>query len=391
MPVEITTAEPAGVLTGSHYLDGDHAVAEGALSAGCRFVAGYPITPSTEVVERISGRFPRIEGGVFIQMEDEIASSIAVIGGAFAGKKSMTVTSGPGFSLMMEHVGLAAILEAPMVLINVQRGGPSTGLPTLTSQGDMMQARFGSHGDYRLISMSPNSPQECYDLTIKCFNLSEKYRCPVFLMMDECVGHMLERVDIPEPGEIEVWNRAYTDKKPGEYWPYEVEEGEIVPDFAKAGDGYRYHITGLTHDHRGYPVMTADCHAEMQKHLIGKIDDNRDDIVDIEEDQLDDADVVLISYGITSRVSVKAILAARAKGIKVGHMRLRIVWPFPDRRLQELAPKIKKFVLPELNMGQVSLEAQRLVGLEKVISVPHAGGTVHDPAVILAAIEEANR
>lgn len=391
MPVEITTAEPAGVLTGSHYLDGDHSISEGAIAAGCRFVAGYPITPSTEAVERISARFPMIEGSIFIQMEDEIASSAAVIGGSYAGKKSMTVTSGPGFSLMMEHVGLAVILEAPMVLINVQRGGPSTGLPTLTSQGDMMQARFGSHGDYRAISLSPQSPQECFDLTIKAFNLSEKYRCPVFVMMDECVGHMLERVDIPDPGEIEIWNRAYTDKKPGEYWPFEVDEGEIVPGFAKAGDGYRYHITGLTHDQRGYPVMTSDCHGEMQRHLISKIDDNRHDIIDIEEDQLDDADVVLISYGITSRVSVKAILDAREKGIKVGHMRLRIVWPFPDRRLQELAPKVKKFVFPELNMGQVSLEAQRLVGLDKVISVPHAGGTVHDPEVILAAIEEANR
>ena len=260
MPVEVTTADPAGVLTGSHYLDGDHAACEGAIAAGCRFVAGYPITPSTEVVERFSGRIARVPDGAFIQMEDEIASSIAILGGAFAGKKSMTVTSGPGFSLMMEHVGLAAILECPCVFVNVQRTGPSTGLPTQTGQADMMQARFGSHGDYRGISISPSSPQECFDFAVKAFNLSEKYRCPVFLMMDECVGHMLERVDIPRANEIEVWNRQYTDSKPGEYWPYEVPEGEIVPPFAKAGDGYRYHVTGLTHDKRGYPVMTYPVH-----------------------------------------------------------------------------------------------------------------------------------
>ena len=391
MPVEVTTADPAGVLSGSHYLDGDHAACEGALAAGCRFVAGYPITPSTEVVERFSGRIARIPDGMFVQMEDEIASSIAILGGAFGGKKVMTVTSGPGFSLMMEHVGLAAILECPCVFINVQRTGPSTGLPTQTGQADMMQARFGSHGDYRAISISPNSPQECFDLAIKAFNLSEKYRCPVFLMMDECVGHMLERVDIPRANEIEVWNRKYTDRKPGEYWPYEVPEGEIVPPFAKAGDGYRYHVTGLTHDKRGYPVMTYPVHDAMQKHLIGKIDDNVEDIIDFDEDQIEGADVVVISYGITSRVSVKAIKQARDNGQKVGHLRLKVVWPFPERRLQEIAPNIKKFVFPELNLGQVTLEAERLVGIDKVIRVSHPGGTVHEPEVILAAIEEAGR
>ena len=391
MPVEVTTADPAGVLKGSHYLDGDHAVCEGALAAGCRFVAGYPITPSTEVVERFSGRIPKVGNGVFIQMEDEIASSIAILGGAFAGKKVMTVTSGPGFSLMMEHVGLAAILEVPCVFINIQRTGPSTGLPTQVGQADMMQARFGSHGDYRCISICPSSPQECFDFTVKAFNLSEKYRCPVFLMADECVGHMLERVDIPAASEIEVWNRAYTDKKPGEYWPYEMKEGDIVPDFAKAGDGYRYHVTGLTHDHRGYPVMTYEVHKPMMEHLLGKIDNHVDDICDWDEDQIEGADVVVLSYGITSRVSVKAIVAAREQGLKVGHMRLKVVWPFPEKRLREIASQVDKFVFPELNMGQVVLEAQRLVGIDKVISVPHAGGTVHEPEVILAAIQEAAR
>ncbi len=391
MPVEITTADPAGVLTGAHYLDGDHACCEGAISAGCRFVAGYPITPSTEVVERFAGRMPRVGGGVFIQMEDEVASSIAISGAAFGGKKVMTVTSGPGLSLMMEHIGLAAILETPCVFVDVQRGGPSTGLPTMVSQGDMMQVRFGSHGDYRIIAISPSSPQEAYEFTIKAFNLAEKYRTPVFVMLDECVGHMHERVDIPKADQIEVWNRVYTDKKPGEYWPYEVEEGEIVPSFAKAGDGYRYHTTGLTHDKRGYPVMTAECQLEMMDHLISKIEDNRHDIYDYDEDEIDGAEVVVISYGITSRVSIKAIQAARANGLKVGHLRLKIVWPFPQERLMEIAPKIKKFVFPELNQGQVVIEAQRWVGHDKVLLVPHQGGTVHEPEVILAAIEEAAR
>ncbi len=391
MPVEITKADPAGVLTGAHYLDGDHACCEGAIAAGCRFVSGYPITPSTEVVERFAGRIARVPDGVFIQMEDEIASSIALTGACFAGKKAMTVTSGPGLSLMMEHIGLAAILEAPLVWVDVQRAGPSTGLPTAVSQGDMMQVRFGSHGDYRIIAISPSSPQEAFEFTVQAFNLAEKYRCPVFVMLDECVGHMHERVDIPEADQIEVWNRQYTDKKPGEYWPYEIEEGEIVPDFAKAGDGYRYHVTGLTHDKRGYPVMTFDCQNELIPRLCAKIDDNADDIVDFDEDQIEGADVVVLSYGITSRVSVRAINAARAKGLKVGHMRLKVVWPFPDKRLKEIAPNIKKFVFPELNMGQVIVEAQRQVGLDKVVPVYHPGGTVHEPENILAAIEEAAR
>src|SRR5512143_3144874 len=232
-------ADPRGVLTGSHYLDGDHACSEGALAAGCRFSAGYPITPSTEVVERLAARFPRV-GGRFQQFEDELAASIAVLGAVWGGAQAVTVTSGPGFSLMMEHIGLAAITECPVVYINAERGGPSTGLPTQPAQGDMMQARFGSHGDYKLIALCPNSPQECFDLTLRAFNLAEEYRVPVLVMLDEVVGHMTEKVVIPPAEQIKVTERRYTKKKPGEGFNlFAPANGSKVPDMVKAGDGYR--------------------------------------------------------------------------------------------------------------------------------------------------------
>lgn len=373
------------VLTGVHFLDGDHACAEGAIAAGCRFVAGYPITPSTEVVERIAQRFPFI-GGMFIQMEDEIASSIAIIGSSWAGIKSMTVTSGPGLSLMMEHIGLAAITETPVVIVDVQRGGPSTGLPTLPAQGDMMQARWGSHGDYEIVALSPNSPQECFDLVIEAFNLSEKYRVPVLFMMDECVGHMTERVVIPDESKIELINRKYTNLLPNEYLPFKAEDN-LVPNFMKLGGGYRLHVTGLTHNEKGYPAVNPEAQAKLVKRLVDKIRLNADKIIKYEEDGIDDADVVVVSYGITSRVCVPAIEEARNKGIKVGHLRLVIVWPFPEKLIDEIAGKVKSFVVPELNMGQIFYEVERCAGGKaKVYSVPHAGGTVHNPDEIFKVI-----
>ncbi len=381
-------ADSKGVLTGSHFLDGDHACCEGALAAGCRFVAGYPITPSTEVVERIAARFPSV-GGIFIQMEDEIASSIAILGAVWSGAKAMTVTSGPGFSLMMEHIGLAAMLETPAVFVDVQRGGPSTGLPTLPGQADMMQARWGSHGDYEIIAISPNSPQECFDLIILAFNLAEQYRVPVMFMMDECVGHMTEKVIIPPAEEIEVTPRRYTEKMPGEYLPY-LANGDMIPEMVKAGSGYRFHVTGLTHDQRGYPAMNADCQENLVRRLVDKIRKNTDKISRIEEEETEAADVVVVSYGITSRVALRAIHMARAQGIKVGHLRLITVWPFPERRVRQLAERIKAFVLPELNYGQMFLELQRVVeGKAKTYLVPHGGGTVHRPEVIYEQIKEA--
>lgn len=381
-------ANPKGVLTGEHYLDGDFACAEGALAAGCNFVAGYPITPSTEVAERISERFPEV-GGTFIQMEDELASMAAVIGATWGGAKTMTVTSGPGFSLMQENIGLAAMMEAPCVVIDVQRGGPSTGLPTLPGQADMMQARWGSHGDYEIIALSPNSPQECFDLTVEAFNLSEKYRVPVLFMTDECVGHMTEKVVIPSADQIEIFPRRYTKLSPKEYLPFKPGK-DLVPDIIKAGDGYRIHVTGLTHDERGYPAMSAEAQEKLVRRLVEKIRLNADDLVHIEETDTDDAEVIVLSYGISSRVAIPAIQKAKKEGIKVGQLRLIIVWPFPEKKVQKLAKKVKAFVVPEMNYGQIVWEVERCcAGGAKSILVPHGGGTVHQPDSIYKAIKEA--
>ncbi len=378
-------ADPGGVLTGVHYLDGDFACGEGAMAAGCRFVAGYPITPSTEVVERIARRFPMI-GGTFIQMEDELASMAAVVGAAWTGTKCMTVTSGPGFSLMMENIGLAAMMETPCVVVNVQRGGPSTGLPTMVGQADMMQARWGSHGDYELIAICPRSPQEAFDFTIDAFNLAETYRVPVLVMMDECVGHMTEKVVIPPADEIDIVPRKLTAKPPGEFLPYET-NGNPVPEFARAGDGYRFHTTGLTHDERGYPVMDAECQEKTVRRLIEKIRGSAEKITRFFEAETEGAQVVVVSYGITARVARMGIDLARKKGVKVGEMRLEVVWPFAEKRIRELSRKVKAFVVPEINYGQIVLEVERCAaGRADAVLVPHGGGGVHDPETICNAI-----
>jgi len=383
-------ADPAGVLTGAHFLDGDQACCEGALAAGCRFAAGYPITPSTEIVERFAARIPKI-GGIFIQMEDELASSIAILGAAWAGKKAFTVTSGPGFSLMMEHIGLAAMTETPCVLVNVQRGGPSTGLPTLPGQADMMQARWGSHGDYGIIALVPNSPQECFDLTIDAFNLAERYRVPVLVMMDECVGHMTEKVVIPPAEKIEVAERRYSAKRPGEYLPYQC-DGNLVPEMVKAGDGYRFHVTGLTHDEHGYPDMSWQAQEKLVRRLVDKIRKNADAIVRYEEKGVESAEVVVVGYGITSRVNLRAVQMAGEEGARVGFLRPIVVWPFPEKRIRELATRVKAFVVVEMNYGQIVQEVERCAaGKAKTILVPHGGGTVHHPEEILRAIREAAR
>jgi len=383
-------ADPRGVNTGAHYLDGDFAIAEGALAAGCRFFAGYPITPSTETAERFSERIPLV-GGVFIQMEDEIASVAALIGAVWSGKKVMTVTSGPGFSLMMENIGLACMMETPLVIADVQRAGPSTGLPTLTGQQDMMQVRWGSHGDYAIIALVPDSPQECFDLTIKAFNLSETYRVPTFIMTDECVGHMHEKVVIPPADQIDLVERKWYEGPKDKYLPYKPDT-DMIPFMARAGQGYRFHTTGLTHDERGYPVINAECQAICVPRLVDKINENADKIIEYQEDQVDGADVVVVSYGITSRVTTRAVLQARREGLKVGTLRLITVWPFPEKRIRELAGKIKAFVVPEINYGQMVREVERAAaGRASVIHIPHCGGWVHDPDDILAAIKGALR
>jgi len=363
-------------------------VALGALYAGCRFFGGYPITPSTETAERFSERIPTV-GGVFIQMEDELASISALIGAAWGGKKVMTVTSGPGFSLMMENIGLACMLETPLVIANVQRGGPSTGLPTLTGQQDMMQVKWGSHGDYKIIALSPDSPQECFDLTIEAFNLSEMYRVPTFVMTDECVGHMHEKVVIPPAEEIELVERKWYTGPKDQYLPFKPDK-DMIPFMVKVGEGYHFHITGLTHDEQGYPVINAECQDVCVRHLNDKITNNADKIIRTEEEEIDNAEVIVISYGITSRVTTRAVRKAREAGIKVGTIRLITVWPFPEKRIRELAKKVKAFIVPEINYGQMVLEVERCAaGQTPAIHVPHCGGWVHDPDDIFKAIKEA--
>jgi 2-oxoglutarate ferredoxin oxidoreductase subunit alpha len=383
-------ADPRGVLTGTHFIDGDHACCEGALAAGARFAAGYPITPSTEVVERFASRVPTV-GGTFIQMEDELAASITLQGAVWGGAKAFTVTSGPGFSLMMEHIGYAAMTETPCVFVDVQRGGPSTGLPTLPAQADMMQARWGSHGDYEIIALCPNSPQECFDLTIKAFNLAEEFRVPVMFMMDEVVGHMTEKVVIPPADAIEVTPRRHTRKAIRDYEPYSS-NGDMVPEIAHAGEGYNFHVTGLTHDERGYPNMTPPVQDKLVRRLKNKVAGAVDRITLFEADSLEDADVVVVSYGITSRVAQRAIELARARGLKVGKFRLITCWPFPEHKIRELASRVKALVVPELNLGQMVREVERAAAGEcRVLHVPHAGGGVHRPEEVLDVIVEASR
>jgi 2-oxoglutarate ferredoxin oxidoreductase subunit alpha len=380
-------ADPSVILTGAHYLDGDHACSEGALAAGCRFFAGYPITPSTEIAERIARRFPRI-GGVFLQMEDEMAAMAAVLGATWGGARAMTCTSGPGFSLMMENLGLGVMMETPCVVVNVQRAGPSTGLPTMVGQADVMQARWGSHGDYEIIALTPNSPQESFELTIEAFNLSEQFRVPTLLMMDECVGHMTEKVIIPAAEEIELVPRRLTKLPPDEYLPYRPGE-DLVPEMVAAGEGYRIHSTGLTHDERGYPAMSAECQQELVPRLMEKINKNADRIVRFEQVDLEGAEVVVISYGITSRVARAAIQKARDEGRAVGELRLITLWPFPEKKVRDLASAVKGFVVPEINLGQMSLEVERCAaGRARTVHVPHAGGWVHDPEQIYSALVE---
>ncbi len=372
---------------GEFFLQGNYACAEAAISAGCRFFGAYPITPASEIAERMSYRLPQLDG-VFVQFEDEIASMASILGASWAGVKSMTATSGPGISLMLENIGLGMMMETPCVVVNVQRGSPSTGLPTSWGQSDMMQARWGSHGDYGSIALCPKSPQEYFDLTIKAFNFSEKYRLPVFIMADAVVGHMTEKVVIPPSEELELIERKYTNKKGDQYKPYECCDDEFVPDFAKAGDGHLYHSTGLTHNEKGYPDMSVETHIKLVNRLINKIRDNSEEIILLEKRDIDDADVIVISYGITSRTVIPAIEKAKKKGIKIGYLRLITVWPFPEKLILELSKKVAGFVVAELNMGQVALEVDRCAKYCTTKWLPHPGGGMHSQSEIIKAIEE---
>lgn len=376
------------VLTGKHFMNGDEACAEGALAAGCSFFGGYPITPSTEIAEHLARRLPEI-GGVFIQMEDELASMAAILGASAAGSRSMTATSGPGFSLMMENLGLAVMLEIPCVVVDVQRGSPSTGLPTMPGQSDVMQARWGSHGDYEIAAYSPWSAQEMFDLTILAFNIADRYRTPVLLMSDEVVGHMIERVEIPPKEQIEFWPRKRPEKPTnGRFDPFLVEDPDLVPPMVHAGEGYRVHYTGLTHDERGYPDMSADTHHQLVTRLVNKICHNADKIIRTEGYYLENARILVVAYGCTARSARRAVREARQAGIPVGLLRLISLWPFPEDLFQEMADKVETIIVAEMNLGQMSREIQRSTG-RPVRGVFHAGGEMIPPDPILQAIQEA--
>ena len=358
------------------FMQGNAACAEGALAAGCRFFGGYPITPSTEIAETMARRLPKA-GGVFISMEDELASIAAVIGAAWTGVRAMTATSGPGFSLMMENIGYAAMTETPCVIVNVQRGGPSTGQPTRAAQGDMLQCRFGSHGDYSIIALTPNSVQEMFDLTVKAFNLADRFRVPTFLMTDEIVGHMRERVTIPDSVEV-------TPRHPLAEGSLPFEAGDDgVPGFAPFGSGRSVHVTGLTHDERGYPDTTDPAaHDRLVQRLVAKVESARRDIADYEVVN-PDARTVFVTYGPPSR-TVEQVMRDHPDE-SVGHLRLRVVWPFPEFALEEF-PNAKTFLVPELNMGQMVREVERHVD-RPVVLIPKIGGELHTPAELVRALE----
>ena len=372
------------VLTGSHFVHGDWACAEGAISAGCKFYAAYPITPATEIAERLAQRFPSI-GGKFIQFEDEIGAIASVIGASFSGLKAMTATSGPGVSLMLENLGLAVMTEAPLVVVNVMRGGPSTGQPTGGAQGDVMQCRWGMHGDVEIIALAPSSVQEMYDLTVEAFNLSEAYRVPVFLLSDANIGHMYEKLIIPEADELRIVNRKKPTVSPRDYKPYEADES-LIPPMASFGDGYRFYSTGLTHNEMGYPDMSVEAQDRLVKRLSDKIRRNSDRITKVEYLNVDDCDVLVVAYGITARSAAAAVTQARDEGLKAGLVKLITLWPFPDEKLREVAKEVREVVVAEMNYGQLVREVERAVRSTPVRFLPKLGENPHNPAEILEAL-----
>ncbi|MGZ7044382.1 MAG: 2-oxoacid:acceptor oxidoreductase subunit alpha [Methanobacterium sp.] len=367
------------------FIQGNEGCARGAIKAGCRFFAGYPITPSTEIAEDMAVFLPK-EGGSFIQMEDEISALGAVIGAVWGGLKGMTATSGPGFSLMQEHIGYAAMTETPLVIVDMQRGSPSTGQPTMASQSDMMQARWGSHGDYEIIAISPSSVQECFDFTAEAFNLAEKYRVPVLVMADEIVGHMREKISVPD--EVEIKARKMPEEGPETFLPYKAEPDGTSP-MPPFGAGYKMHITGLTHDERGYPdASSPQTHSKLVKRLCNKIIKHKDELLRVKELYTDDADTIVISYGAPSRSAITAVKKAREEGIKAGHIKLDIVWPFPDDIIKKAANTAKNIIVVEMNLGQMVNEVERVAKCDaEVTLLPKIGGEMHQPDEILKEIE----
>ena len=370
-------------------MQGNEACVEGALAAGMRLYAGYPITPSTEIAELCALRLPQ-EGGKFIQMEDEIASIACAIGASVAGVKAMTATSGPGFSLKQENLGYACLAEIPLVVVDVQRTGPSTGMPTSPAQGDVMMARWGTHGDHPVVALCPSSVKETYELAIRSFNLSEKYRTPVILLMDEIIGHLREGVEIPDPEDIDIIDRPTVRFPDHKRLPYHLKEGQMVPKMAPFGCGQRYNITGLIHDETGFPTNSHEEADKLMQRLMHKISDNYDDIVQCEERELEDADTAILCYGGTMRAALSAAEMARAKGLKVGIFRPITLWPFPERELLALSKRVRRILVAEHNYGQIVLEAERVVKNNCELDfIGRVNGTVITPEDLLEKLEEA--
>jgi len=365
---------------------GDIASAEGALSAGCRYFGGYPITPATEIAEWMAIRMPEV-GGSFVQYEDEIASITSVIGASWTGVKSMTATSGPGVSLMLEAIGLAVMTETPLVLVNIMRGGPSTGQPTRGQQGDVMQAKWGSHGDYQIIALTPASVQEMFDQTVQAFNLSERYRVPVFVLADETVGHMRERLVIPDEKDLKIEYRKLATGDPADFLPFKPDD-DLIPPMALLGSKYQFYATGLTHDYRGYPTDKEDVQLELVARLNNKILHNADKIIDLERFMLDDAEIAVVAYGTPSRSARKAIKEARGAGIKAGMFRLKTVWPFPEKALEDLASEVKHIIVAEQNFGQVYYMVKAAAAPTPIHLMAKPAGMPQLPHEILDKIKE---
>jgi 2-oxoglutarate ferredoxin oxidoreductase subunit alpha len=367
-------------------IQGNHACALGAVAAGCRFYAGYPITPSSEVAEKMSAELPKV-GGVFIQMEDEIGSMGAVIGASMGGSKAMTATSGPGFSLKQENIGYAAMTETPCVIVNVMRGGPSTGMPTRPAQGDVMQARWGSHGDHPTIALAPSSVKEVFDETVRAFNLSEALRTPVILLIDEVVGHLVETITLPEASELDLVTRKWAEGSKKGFQPFAVTD-DMVPPMPRPGDGYRAHFTGLTHDESGFPTQKPEKVAQAVGRILDKLELHRDLIESYEALRTDDAELLVVAYGITGRSARKAVAMARDKGIKAGLVRPKTLWPFPEEALRQVAMNARHVLVPEMNAGQLCYEVERICGNDRVARLNRFDGEAISPAQILEKIEE---
>ncbi len=372
----------------SKLLQGDEAVVEGGLLAGATFFAGYPITPASEIAEGFAEKLPE-RGGKFIQMEDELASMGCAIGASLAGEKSITATSGPGLSLKAENLGLGIMVEAPCVVVDVQRVGPSTGLPTSPSQGDVMQARWGTHGDHPIIALSPASVKETIEMTVTSFNLAEKYRIPVILLLDEIVGHMREKVEIPAREDVEIVERKRPEGiDPGEFNPYEFTEDHIppMPDY---GSGYRYHTTGLFHDKTGFPRGKTEDARRLMDRMTAKIEENRDDIIEVDDNLESDEDIAVVAYGSTARTAISAVSQARERGINAGWVKLKTIWPFPRDYISSLSEKVDHIVVPELNQGQLIGEVERAVsGRAQVTGINRYDGTLIPPEEVLNHLEE---